>query len=323
MTALWRCKPGRSCLCAVPLLSVALVVSMLAASTLACNLMPAQPTAAVVPTETATATATKEPLGERDRASSLSVETPSPIPEAVGTTPPATLAQPTTPPSPQEPSPVPVSPSAPPPEETPGATLSIPIRPITTLEVPLPALRGDRVTGAVFWGSEPLAGVRVLLKEEGNYYTTAVLAETTTGPKGEFVIEDPPAGDYRVYALGPSPEYWDWLGRSVSIPVGGSDDVGIMYLAKRMVLLEPADGATVATTTPTLRWQGFPGTDHYEVAIFDDTTLAEVLRDTTAGTSLTTTPLTPGVRYQWAVDAYNADGIGIAYYSAWRFTVAP
>ncbi len=175
----------------------------------------------------------------------------------------------------------------------------------------------------MFWGNEPLAGVRVLLKEEGNYYTTAVLAETTTGPKGEFVIEDPPAGDYRVYALGPSPEYWDWLGHSVSIPVGGSDDVGIMYLAKRMVLLEPADGATVATTTPTLRWQSFPGTDYYEVAIFDDTTLAEVLRDTTTGTSLTTTPLTPGVRYQWSVDAYNADGIGIAYYSAWRFTVAP
>ncbi len=105
MTALWKCKPGRSRLCAASFLSVTLVISALVASTLACNLMPAMPTATTVPTETATATVTKEPLGERDRASSLSMGTLSPTPEAVGTAPPAApTAQPTTPPSSPEPS---------------------------------------------------------------------------------------------------------------------------------------------------------------------------------------------------------------------------
>jgi hypothetical protein len=58
------------------------------------------------------------------------------------------------------------------------------------------------------------------------------------------------------------------------------------------------------------------------VDLFVDATGEAVLRQDTTDTSLVVSPaLTPGVRYQWSVNAYNADGVTIAYYSAWRFTV--
>jgi hypothetical protein len=60
----------------------------------------------------------------------------------------------------------------------------------------------------------------------------------------------------------------------------------------------------------------------YHVDLFVDATGEAVMRQDTTDTSLVVSPpLTSGVRYQWSVDAYNAAGVRIAYYSAWRFTV--
>jgi hypothetical protein len=93
-------------------------------------------------------------------------------------------------------------------------------------------------------------------------------------------------------------------------------------LKKKLQLLEPVNNATIGTTTPTLRWSGFPGAVRYHVNLFVDQTGDAVLRQDTTENSLVVSPaLTPGVRYQWSVDAYDAAGVTIAYFSAWYFTV--
>jgi hypothetical protein len=184
-----------------------------------------------------------------------------------------------------------------------------------------PAVAGLRVTGRVLWGSEPVAGAGIELKEQGSYYNLPALAQTTTAPDGQFALENPPAGDYQIYAVSPSAEYWTWTGRSIQIPVGGAVDAGTFYLKKKLQLLEPSNNATIGTTTPTLRWNAFPDAVRYHVDLFVDATGEAVLRQDTTDTSLVVSPgLTPGVRYQWSVDAYNAAGVAIAYFSPWYFT---
>jgi hypothetical protein len=174
----------------------------------------------------------------------------------------------------------------------------------------------------VLWSSDPVAGARIELKEQGNYYDLPVLAQATTRADGRFTVENPPAGDYQIYAVSPSDEYWRWAGRSIQIPAAAVVDAGTFYLKKKLQLLEPANNATVGTTTPTLRWSDFSDTASYHVNLFVDATGEAVLRQDTTDTSLIISPsLTPGVRYQWSVDAYNAAGVTIAYFSAWYFTV--
>jgi hypothetical protein len=179
-----------------------------------------------------------------------------------------------------------------------------------------------RITGRVLWSSDPVAGARIELKERGNYYDLPVLAQATTGSDGQFTLENPPAGDYQIYAVSPGDEYWRWTGRSIQIPVGAAVDAGTFYLKKKLQLLEPANNGAIGTTTPTLRWSSFPDAVRYHVNLFVDQTGEAVLRQDTTDTSLVVSPaLTPGVRYEWSVDAYDAAGVTIAYFSAWYFTV--
>jgi hypothetical protein len=174
----------------------------------------------------------------------------------------------------------------------------------------------------VLWGSDPIPGAGIELKEQGNYYNLPVLAQTTTALDGRFALENPPAGDYQIYAVSPDDEYWRWAGRSIQVPAGATVDAGTFYLKKKMQLLEPGNDATIGTTTPTLRWSSFPDAVRYHVNLFVDQTGEAVLRQDTTDTSLVVSPaLTPGVRYEWSVDAYDAGGVTIAYFSAWHFTV--
>jgi serine/threonine protein kinase len=187
-----------------------------------------------------------------------------------------------------------------------------------------PTLSGARVNGMVVWGTVPVPGARIELKESGNYYSTPVLAQTIAGADGRFALENPPIGDYTLYAVSPSDDYWQWTGRTVKIRAGETVEAGTFYLSKKLQLLEPASGTTVGTTTPTLRWQSFPGTALYHVDLFNDETGEPVLRQDTTETSLAVSPpLVPGRRYQWSVYAMDAARIQIAYYSAWVFTVQP
>ncbi len=229
--------------------------------------------------------------------------TPSPTP-AVTPTPSAT--------------PLPLASATPTPTATPSP-------PPTVTRTPTPDVAGPtglRVTGCVLWGSDPVVGATIELKEQGNYYDLPVLAQTSTDGAGEFSLESPPAGIYQIYAVSPSAEYWSWTGRSIEIPAGAAVDGGTFHLKKKLQLLEPANNATVSTSTPTLRWQGFPGAARYHVDLFVDATGEAVLRQGTTETALTVpAPLTSGVRYQWSVEAYDPDGTAVAYFSAWYFTV--
>ncbi len=259
------------------------------------------------PTATPAASPTMLPASEGSPEPSATKLPPTAMPALTST--PAPTATPW--PSPTTTSPPSATPTQPPtPTWTPTAT---PDTPTTT---------GLRITGLVLWGSNPVAGAGIELKEQGNYYDRPVLAQATTGSDGRFTLDNPPAGDYQIYAVSPSDEYWRWTGRSIQIPVDAAVDAGTFYLKKKLQLLEPADGSTIGTTTPTLRWGSFPNAARYHVDLFVDATGEAVLRQDTTDTSLTVSPpLTPGVRYQWSVDAYDAAGVAIAYYSAWRFTV--
>jgi len=169
-----------------------------------------------------------------------------------------------------------------------------------------------------------VSGARIELKASGNYYTTPILAQTTVGTDGKFILEIPQAGNYMIYAVAPSNEYLGWAGRSIAISGGATIDAGDFYLSKKLQLLEPANNAIVNTTTPTLRWSSFLGATRYHVDVFNGATGQAVMRQDTTGTSLVVTPaLTRGVRYEWSVDAYNTNNIQIAYYSPWYFSVQP
>jgi serine/threonine protein kinase len=235
--------------------------------------------------------------------------TPSPVPSATATPPPpATATWTWTPPPP------------------PTATATWTPTPSATPTTPPPTTVGPaglRIRGRILWADAPVAGARAQLRA-GGYYDTPVLAEAAVDGAGQFMINNPPAGSYRIYAVAPSEEYWSWTSRPVDIPVGGDVDAGTFYLAKKLEMLGPADGSTVNTTTPTLSWNAYPGATRYHVDLFNDQTGDAVMRQDTSGTSLAVSPaLTPGERYQWSVDAFNAAGSRLAYYSAWRFTVGP
>jgi serine/threonine-protein kinase len=252
--------------------------------------------------------------------SSTSAPTPGSSPEA-----PPTESPPTATPAPTSTS-MPTATPFPSPTQTPVPSPT-PTQPPTPTWTPTatpgtPAATGLRITGRVLWSSDPIPGASIELKEQGNYYNLPVLAQTTTAPDGRFTLENPPAGDYQIYAVSPDDEYWRWAGRSIQIPVGATVDAGTFYLKKKLQLLEPANDATIGTTTPTLRWNGFPDAVRYHVNLFVDQTGEAILRQDTTDTSLVVSPaLTPAVRYEWSVDAYDASGVTIAYFSAWHFTV--
>jgi serine/threonine-protein kinase len=269
------------------------------------------------PTATSTVSATLAPPSESSPETIATESPPTATPALTSTPLPTATAMPSPTQTPV-PSPSPTQP--PPPSPTPTQPPTPTWTPTATPTTPTAA--GLRITGLVLWGSDPVAGAGIELKEQGNYYDRPILAQTTTGSDGRFTLDNPPAGDYQIYAVAPSEEYWRWTGRPIQIPVGAAVDAGTFYLKKKLQLLEPADGTTVGTTTPTLRWSGFPSAVRYHVDLFVDATGDAVLRKDTTDTSLVVSPaLSPGVRYQWSVDAHNADGVTIAYYSAWRFTV--
>ncbi len=171
-----------------------------------------------------------------------------------------------------------------------------------------------------------MPGAVVQLKPKGDFYTTPVLAQATVEETiGRFHILSPPVGEFMLYAIAPSAEYWDWFGVPVTIPESRRVDVGTLYLSKKMELLSPARNSTIDTRTPTLRWRSFPDSVRYHVDVHDEVTGQGVFSKDVVSPTVEATvevPLAAGRQYQWRVTAYNALGHQIAYYSAWLFTVA-
>jgi len=210
----------------------------------------------------------------------------------------------------------------PPTHISPTGTLT-PVPPTST-PTPAPVALGLRITGRVEWGGLPISGVRVVLKEKGNYYTLPVLVATTTDADGRFVMEKPPAGDLMIYALAPSSEYLSWIGYPITVGVGQAVNARTLELDKKMQLLEPASNATVTSTTPLLRWAMFPDAVRYHVDVINSVTDQPVMREDTTDTSIAVAPgLESGVTYMWYVYAYNAASRSIAQSDFWLFTVQP
>ena len=208
--------------------------------------------------------------------------------------------------------------SIPPDTPTPSPTITTP-SPTITAPIPTPTIF---ITGSVMWGSVPVIGGIVELKEAGNYYTMPVLSQAEVGADGKFKVGYTQAGSYMIYAVSPSDEYWTWSGKSITLLADQTIDAGTLSLEKKLKLLEPANLATVSTATPTLRWMSFPDATRYHVDVFNDQTNQAVLRqDTTDNSLIIAQPLASGVRYEWSVHAYNTANIEIAYYSSWHFTV--
>ena len=181
---------------------------------------------------------------------------------------------------------------------------------------------GLRLTGRVVWGALPVPGARVQIKDDGNFYELPVLAEALTGTDGWFVLENPPAGKFMLYATSPSDEYWAWVGHSITIGAGQAIRSSRFELSKKIELVEPEVGAALATRSPVLRWDSFPDAARYHVDIFNNETGEAVLRADTPDNTLVVTPeLAPGLFYQWSVQAANLANQQIAYSTSGLFTI--
>lgn len=184
--------------------------------------------------------------------------------------------------------------------------------PITRPAEPV-APAGTRVSGRVLWAGEPVSGATVELRS-GAWATAAaeVLARTVADGNGDYVLENPPVGEYGLVAGWPD----GGANRAAVTPVqitAGAELTGVdVYLARELDLIEPASGATV-TTTPTLRWQPFPAVDHYRVWVIDAGTTELMVDQLVSTTSLTVTePLQQDTTYTWLVQALTADGVLLA-----------
>ena len=178
---------------------------------------------------------------------------------------------------------------------------------------------GLRITGQVTWNGRPVAGARLELKEAEDGRSPA-LAEANTGVDGWFVLENPPAGKFMLWAYGPADQYAGGRGCPLTIGAGQAIRAPRIELAKPLELLEPPVGATLAGDSVVLRWQSFPRTARYHVDIFDNANGEAVLRQDTPDTQLRVAPaLAPGRLYQWSVSAYNAAHQPIADSAGWLF----
>jgi hypothetical protein len=180
-----------------------------------------------------------------------------------------------------------------------------------------------QVTGRVVWNGIPVPNAGVQLRQAGSSQSLPVLASTVSAADGTFTIEKPLTGRLAIYALAPTTDYWPFQIYRETIIAGQSKNVGDLAIAKKMQLLSPANGASLATTTPTLQWTAFPGTARYDVSVRNDATSQQVFLHSTQGTQVTLLPaLQGGQKYEWTVQAYNSSGQRIAW-SVWTITTSP
>jgi hypothetical protein len=116
----------------------------------------------------------------------------------------------------------------------------------------LPA-RGQtaEIIGSVDWDGSPVPNATLDL--EAGSFGSPVLATATASSDGSFVISNPPTGQFTLYAVAPSNEYWQWVGLNVTVTPGQITNVGTLTLSKILQLTSPANGASISTTTPTLQ----------------------------------------------------------------------
>ena len=175
--------------------------------------------------------------------------------------------------------------------------------------IQLSAPTGESLSGQVQWGARPVAGVRVELRKPGwrtNPAPGDVVATALSDAAGQYMFQNPPAGDWSLCAVWPDGEESQGGTPAVQIAAGQVVPTGpdtTLKLARMLKLLEPAFGASV-DTSPTLRWEEFPGASGYRLFAGDIGTGGLVLDQVVTGTSFKfTSPLLPGSKYQLSVSA--------------------
>jgi hypothetical protein len=203
----------------------------------------------------------------------------------------------------------------PPLSPTPTATL-------TLIPVPtqMPAAPGARITGSVIWNAVPVPNARIELRQSIENPSAPALAQTVASTDGRFALENVPTGTYWLLAMWPNDNAG---GAAVQVTAVAGKSVELEFplgLTKKLQILEPATGTTV-NTTPTLRWDSFPGADSYQVFVGNEATGEPILQQTTPDTSVAIkSPLAKG-QYYWAVHAI-AGNARLASATSW-FIVQP
>jgi hypothetical protein len=170
------------------------------------------------------------------------------------------------------------------------------------------------IAGRVLWGDAPVAGARVELRTGAwaDPQASQVVAQTVADAEGAYALEVPPNGDdCGLVALWPD----GGANPAPVTPVRITPDARCIEadvaLARDLVWLEPASGAKV-NTTPTVRWSGLPGVDHYQLWVVDQGTTEPVFdlniaENTASEQRVVLPPLTPGRTYTWDVQGRSAD----------------
>ena len=194
-----------------------------------------------------------------------------------------------------------------------GCAVPGPVPDVTTPVVPTSS-SGLAITGRVLWGDAPVASARVEMRTGAwaEPLASQVVAQSVADAEGNFALEAPLGSDeFGLVALWPD-------GGANPAPVTpvriAPDDRRIkadVALARELVWLEPAPGAEVSNT-PTLRWEGLPSVDHYQLWVVDQGTTELVFdlnmtENTASEQRVVLPPLTPDRTYTWDVQGRSAD----------------
>ncbi len=226
-----------------------------------------------------------------------------------------------------------------PPTLTPTITPTRTPRPTPTPELPTTTSTSaaspdtGTVEGRTIWNGQPFAGVTVKLctKLTGNgIWNRCETAEysAVSDAEGNYTITGIPPGDYyhRVKMPDRIGEVAPLGDQVIKVIAGQTTTVEDAPLFKQdLLLISPAHGATVNSTTPTLSWKAYPGATEYDVVILctdaGGARSGEVHEHGITTTQWTVTPPLPGgVTCDWGMGASGPNG-GLAGSRFYRFTV--
>ncbi|MBX2998064.1 MAG: carboxypeptidase regulatory-like domain-containing protein [Caldilineaceae bacterium] len=181
---------------------------------------------------------------------------------------------------------------------------------------------GPSIRGQVLWGSQPVSGAVVELRDGPWALESApVLRQTTADASGVFTITAAPIGEYGLAARWPDGGANMAAVTPVQIAAGADLTDITVWLAKEIGLIEPASGAVVEDA-PTLRWQPLEGVGLYRVMVIDVGT-TELLADEQIEETefAVTSALMPGRTYQWLAQGLDEGGMLLGEVDS-TFTVA-
>jgi hypothetical protein len=208
-------------------------------------------------------------------------------------------------------------------------TVSTPTALTPTTAPPSPMLQsnvGKSISGRVLWGTRPVAGARVELRQpgwrSGDGVASGPLAQATSDTNGHYVIKEPPVGEFALVAVWPDGTDSNGVTPPVTIAAGQELLDFDLHLEKELRLIAPVSGALVGPS-PVLHWDALPEAASYKVLVLDAGTTEVMMDIPTQETSLALQrALEPGRTYQWVVTALGPGEVALAHLDG-EFIVSP